>query len=308
MALLFYSLDDDPTAWRTELESRLPSLDFRVWPEIGDARAIDSALVWRPPAGMLRELPNLRVVLSLAAGVDALLADPSLPDVPLCRLIDPSLTRTMSEFVLLQVLKYHRRLDVFKAQQQVAQWRLELPRPPGGTGVGVMGLGELGSDAARTLAAHGFKVAGWSRRAKELPGIDCHAGAEGLGPFLAAADVLVCLLPLTAATRGILRRDLFARLPRGARLINVGRGSHLVEVDLLAALAEGAVGHASLDVFADEPLPEGHPFWHHPRIDVTPHAASYGLPESAADAVADNLRRLRQGLPFAHVVDRAQGY
>lgn len=308
MALLFCSMDDDPAAWRCQLERRLPGLDFRVWPDTGDPAAVDAALVWRPPPGMLRELPNLRVVLSLAAGVDALLADATLPDVPLCRLVDPSLMRTMSEFVLLQVLKYHRRLDLFRAQQAAHLWRLELPRPPAETGVGVMGLGELGADAASTLAAHGFKVAGWSRRPKAVPGVACHAGPEGLAAFLAASDILVCLLPLTGATRGILNADLFAQLPRGARLVNVGRGAHLVEADLLRALADGAVGHASLDVFLDEPLPQDHPFWAHPGIDVTPHAASYGMPESAAEAVAENLRRLGQGLPLLHVVDRAQGY
>lgn len=308
MALLFCSLDDDPDAWACELGARLPGLDFRVWPEIGDPAAIEAALVWRPPPGMLRGLPNLKAVLSLAAGVDALLADPTLPDLPLCRLVDPSLTRTMSEFVLLQVLKYHRRLDVFRAQQVAGIWQLELPRPPAETGVGVMGLGELGADAARTLAAHGFKVAGWSRTAKAVPGIACHAGPEALGAFLAAAEILVCLLPLTDATRGILDADLFAGLPRSARLINVGRGAHLNEADLLAALESGQVAHASLDVFAAEPLPADHPFWAHARIDVTPHAASYGLPASAAEAVADNLRRLGQGLPLRHVVDRARGY
>jgi glyoxylate/hydroxypyruvate reductase A len=308
MVLLFYSRDDDPSAWRRELERRLPGLEVRAWPEAGDPAAIDAALVWRPPPGLLRSLPNLKAVLSLAAGVDSLLADPSLPEVPLCRLVDPSLTRTMSEFVLLQVLKYHRALDRYARRQRVGFWRLELPSPPSSTRVGVMGLGELGGDAARVLVRHGFAVRGWSRSTRTIDGVACFAGETGLAPFLAETDILVCLLPLTETTRGILDDRLFERLPEGARLINVARGAHLVEADLLAALDRGHLAHASLDVFGEEPLPAGHPFWRHPRIDVTPHAASYGLPESAADAVAENLRRLDAGQPLLHVVERARGY
>jgi glyoxylate/hydroxypyruvate reductase A len=308
MALLFYSLDDDPEAWRRELLHRLPGLDYRVWPDMGDPAEIDAALVWKPPPGLLRGLPNLKAVLSLAAGVDAMLADPTLPDVPLCRLVDPSLTRTMSEFVLLQALKYHRQLDVYAAQQRSARWRLYLPPPPAATKVGVMGLGALGEDAARVLVAHGFAVRGWSRTEKALEGVECFSGAAGLPEFLAGTSILVCLLPLTGETEGILDGGLFAQLPRGARLVNVARGRHLVEQDLIEALDRGQLAHASLDVFRDEPLPPEHPFWRHPAIDVTPHAASYGLPESAAENVAENWRRLQAGRPLLIVVDRARGY
>lgn len=308
MALLFYSPDDDAVAWRREMLRRLPGLDFRIWPAVGDPAEIDLALVWRVPPGLLAGLPNLRVVLSLGAGVDAMLADPTLPDLPLCRLIDPSLTRAMSEFVLLQVLKYHRRLDVYAERQRQRVWRLDLPPPAARTTVGIMGLGVLGTAAAATLVGHGFTVRGWSRSTKEVPGVRCFSGPAGLAPFLAQTAILVCLLPLTAATRGILSAELLAGLPAQARLINVARGAHLVEADLLAALDRGRLAHASLDVFHDEPLPADHPFWDHPRIDVTPHAASYGQPESAADMVADNLRRLAAGRPLLHEVDRRTGY
>ena len=247
MALLFYSRDDDAVAWECQLKARLPGLDFRAWPDLGDLAAIDAALVWRPPPGLLASLPGLRCILSLAAGVDALLADPSLPDLPLCRLVDPSLTTTMSEFVLLQVLKYHRRLDVYAEHQRQRLWQLDLPPPAARTEVGIMGLGVLGTAAAATLVGHGFSVRGWSRSAKEVPGVRCFAGAEGLAPFLAQTAILVCLLPLTAATRGILSAGLLAGLPAGARLINVARGAHLVEADLLAALDAGRLAHASLD-------------------------------------------------------------
>ena len=308
MALLFHSPDEDAGAWRAALLRHLPDLDVRLWPEMGDATEIDTALVWRAPPGLLAGLPNLRLILSLGAGVDAMLADPTLPDLPLCRLVDPSLTRMMGEFVLTLVLKYHRQLDVFAAAQRERDWRFALPPLPAATSVGILGLGELGSHAARVLRDHGFAVSGWSRGRRDIEGVATYASAAGLSPFLARSSILVCLLPLTEETRGILDASLFARLPAGARLINVGRGAHLVEADLLEALARGQIAHASLDCFTTEPLPPEHPFWAHPRIDLTPHVASFADPASAAAGVADNIRRLRAGLPLRHLVDRAKGY
>ncbi|MFL5332410.1 MAG: 2-hydroxyacid dehydrogenase [Geminicoccaceae bacterium] len=308
MALLFHSPDEDAQAWCRALQRRAPGLDVRVWPEMGELADIDAALVWRPPAGLLGSLPNLRLILSLGAGVDAMLADPTLPDLPLCRLVDPSLTRMMGEFVLTLVLKYHRQLDVFAREQRRARWSFALPPQPGETAVGILGLGELGTHAAGLLRSMDFAVRGWSRASKEIDGVATFAGPEGLAGFLAGTAILVCLLPLTPATRGILDAGLFAGLPEGARLINLGRGAHLVEQDLLDALDRGDLAHASLDCFAEEPLPPGHPFWRHPRIDITPHVASFADPESAAEGVVDNLRRLEQGLPLRNLVDRARGY
>ena len=308
MALLFCSNEDDPVAWRAALLARLPDLDFRVWPATGAAEDIDAALVWLPPPGLLASLPRLRAVLSLGAGVDRMLADPTLPDVPLCRMVDPSMTTSMSEIALLHALRYHRDLDTYDHQQRGALWRFRLPKPPRATTVGVMGLGVLGTDAAATLARHGFTVRGWSRSPRTIAGVACHAGEAGLAPFLDRLDVLVCLLPLTAETEGILDARLFARLPAGARLVNLARGRHLVEQDLLDALATGRLAHATLDVFTTEPLPPDHVFWRHPRITVTPHAASYSLPETGADIVVENLRRLAAGAPLLHTVDRARGY
>jgi glyoxylate/hydroxypyruvate reductase A len=308
LALLFCSNEDDPVAWRAALLERLPGLDFRVWPDAGSTGEIDAALVWLPPPGLLASLPALRVVLSLGAGVDRMLADPTLPDVPLCRMVDPSMTTSMSEIALLHVLRYHRDLDTYERQQRGALWRFALPKPPRATTVGVMGLGVLGTDAAVTLARHGFAVRGWSRSPKTIAGVACHAGDAGLAPFLDRLDIMVCLLPLTAETEGILDARLFAHLPAGARLVNLARGRHLVEQDLLDALATGRLAHASLDVFTAEPLPRDHPFWRHPRITVTPHAASYSLPETGADIVVENLRRLAAGAPLLHTVDRARGY
>lgn len=308
MAVLFHSPEDDAEAWRDALRARLPGLEVRISPEFGEPTEIEAALVWRAPPGMLRAFPKLRLIQSLAAGVDGLLADPDLPDVPLCRLVDESMARGMSEFVLTLVLKYHRRLDHFAREQRAGRWSFALPEPPAATRVGIMGLGELGTHAAGVLVAQGFTVRGWSRSAKELPGCKTFAGAHGLAPFLAGSDILVCLLPLTDATRGILDARMFAGLPDSARLINVGRGAHLVEPDLLAALDGGRLAHASLDCFAEEPLPPGHPFWAHPLIDITPHIAAFADPDSAVDAVADNLRRLRDGRPLLHLVDRGRGY
>ena len=308
MALLFHSPDEDAQAWRQALLRHAPDLDVRLWPEIGDPAAIDAALVWRAPPGLLASLPNLRLILSLGAGIDAMLADPTLPDLPLCRLVDPSLTRMMGEFVLTLVLKYHRQLDVFARQQREGRWAFDLPPQPAETAVGILGLGELGSHAAHLLHGMGFAVRGWSRSAKAIEGVATFAGPEELTPFLAGTAILVCLLPLTPATRGIMDARLFAGLPRGARVINLGRGAQLVERDLLEALDSGHLAHASLDCFAEEPLPLGHPFWSHPRVDVTPHVASFSLPDSAAAGVVDNLRRFAEGRPLRNLVDRARGY
>ncbi len=308
MALLFYSRDDDARAWRDALLARLPDLDFRIWPETGDPAEITSALVWLPPPGLLQSLPNLEAIFSLAAGVDAMLAQPDLPDVPLCRLVDRSLTTTMSTFVLANILYYHRDLDRFAEQQAAARWRLILPQPAAARTVGVMGLGELGSATAAQVQAHGFGVRGWSRRAKRLDGIETFAGDAALGPFLEACDFLVCLLPLTPETSGILDARLFARLPEGAVLIHVGRGRQLVPADLIAALDRGHLRAALLDVTPVEPLPVDDPLWRHPGVRITPHAASYALPETASLTIAANIERLRQGRPLAAVVDRERGY
>lgn len=309
MTLLFVSDVDSASDWKRELGKHLPALELRVWPELGDPGAIEAALVWRPPRGLLRQLPNLRLIAALGAGVDHIFADPSLPPgVPIVRLVDPYMTTAMSEYVELQVLRLHRRDPVYLAQQRAAIWR---PWPQANAAertVGVLGLGVLGSDAALKLKVLGFDVAGWSRREKRVPGIACFHGADGLGALLARSEILVSLLPLTPATEGLLDARLFAGLPHGAALVNCGRGRHLVEADLLAALASGRLSAAVLDVFRDEPLPPEHPFWRHERILVTPHVAAATNASTAALAVAENLRRLRDGRPLRDEVDRSERY
>jgi glyoxylate/hydroxypyruvate reductase A len=309
MAVLFLAALDAAVAWRAELERLIPGIDLRVWPELGDPTAIEAALVWRSPPGLLASLPNLRLIVSLGAGVDGLVDDPLLPPgVPIVRLVDPYMTVAMSEYVQLQVLRLHRQDVTYLVQQRHGRWQ-PLPQPNAAERrVGVLGLGVLGGDAALKLRVLGFEVMGWSRTEKKLPGIRCFHGATGLDALLARSEILVCLLPLTPATSGILAAGPFSRLPRGAAIVNCARGGHLVEADLLAALDSGQLSAAVLDVFGDEPLPPEHPFWRHERIIVTPHVAAQTHAPTAALAVADTLRRLVASKPLLNRVDASQRY
>lgn len=308
MALMFLSPDDPAEQWRAELQARIPGLEVRIWPEVGDPAEIELALIWRPPPGELARFPNLRAILSLGAGIDGLLADSTLPDLPLARMVDPSLTRTMTEYVLLAVLRHHRELDRFERAQRAGEWAYAFPPQAAERRIGILGQGVLGQDAARCLAGHGFPVAGWSRTPKDLPGTQSFAGADQLQPFLARTDILVCLLPLTKDTAGILNASTFAALAAGAYVINVARGAHLIEADLIAALDSGHLAGATLDVFAEEPLPPENPLWRHPRVLITPHVASYSVPATGADGVVANIRRALAGEPLLHQVDRLRGY
>jgi glyoxylate/hydroxypyruvate reductase len=309
MALLFRSTVDSAARWRAQLTRLTSELEVRVWPELGDPAEIDYALVWRPEPGFLASLPNLKLILSLGAGVDHLLDDPQLPrHLPIVRLVDPHMTAAMSEYVVLQVLRLHRRDLDYRTQQEVGVWRELDQQNAVERRVGILGLGELGQDAAKKLTALGFDVAGWSRSEKDLAGIASYAGAAGLAPLLSRSEILVCLLPLTAETEGILNASTLALLPKGAALVNAARGAHLVEDDLLAALASGQVSAAVLDVFREEPLPADHPFWHHPRVVVTPHVAAFTNPATAAPIILDNIRRFEDGRPLLNRIDPARGY
>lgn len=311
MALLFSSKGDDPTRWRAELESRLPDLDFRVWPdEIGDPQDIEYALAWRPKPRALRAFLNLKAIFSLGAGVDHLFRDPDLPaGVPVVRLVDKALTRNMTEYVVHGVLNYHRGFHLYADLQRAGEWRtLPIPDPPDRKRVGIMGLGVLGATVARALLGLGFTVAGWSRTSKHIDGVESFVGDHGLAPFLGGSHILVCLLPLTPETEGIIDQRTLAALSPGAFVINVARGGHMVEEDLLAALETGHIAGATLDVFREEPLHQDHPFWRHPRVIVTPHIASQTDPRSAADQVVANIRRIRAGKPPTDIADPAQGY
>jgi glyoxylate/hydroxypyruvate reductase A len=309
VAILFLSETDPVDEWAAALARALPGEDVRTGPAGIDGASVEFAVAWRPPAGALAALPNLRAVFSLGAGVDHVLGDPGLPaNLPVVRLIDPDLTRQMTEWVVMNVLRHHRAMPDYAAQQAEGLWR-EIAVPPARERrVGIMGLGVLGGAAATALVSFGFALAAWVRSRRPWPLGELFAGQEGLGPFLARTDILVCLLPLTAETRGILDGRAFAALPPGAAVINAARGGHLVEADLIAALESGKLSAATLDVFADEPLPPPHPFWRHPRITVTPHVAAVTRPECAAREIAANIRRCRAGGPMRGTVDRRRGY
>lgn len=299
-----------------EVRATDPDLDVRIAPEVGNAGDIDSALVWQPPMGLLRTLPNLQLIVSVGAGVDALLADPTLPDVPLVRFVDADLTGRMAEYVALNVLYHHRRMSEFRELQARKVWKY-LPEPAAHeVRVGLMGLGVLGAAAAKALQAFGYALKGWSRTRKVLDGVDCLAGASQLEAFLAETDTLAVLLPLTSETRGILNRSLIAKLSSAGRspllpgpvLINAGRGGLQVDADIAAALDAGELYAASLDVFETEPLPAASPLWSHPRVVITPHNAAESAPAAIARYALRQRRAYKNGERLENVVNRLQGY
>jgi glyoxylate/hydroxypyruvate reductase A len=309
MALLFKSETDRASLWRDAFARLAPDLDFREWPEVGDPAEIEFALVWHPIKGDLKRYPNLKAIFSLGAGIEHIFSDPELPKhIPVVRMVDHGLTRGMTEYVLMHVLRFHRNVPALEAQKQAGVWNYIDYPPAWERRVGVMGLGVLGGDAARTIASFEFDTAGWSRRPKRIEGVECFHGGEGLGPFLQRTEILVNLLPLTDATQDIHNAKTFAQLPRGAWLINAARGRHLVEDDLIPALESGRLAGAALDVFREEPLPQGHPFWKHPKIWISPHVASVTQPSTAAKGVLEGIARFRAGLPLENVVDWSEGY
>lgn len=295
--------------WKEHMQSLLPDIECRLWDEPGDDSDIEYALVWKHPAGGLNRFPNLKCIVSMGAGIDHVLVDPELPkNIPIIRTTGDDLTQRMREYVCLHVLRHHRRLMEIEAAQKTRQWAQAVNPPANERGVGIMGLGRLGSDAAKALVAIGFKVSGWTRTPKSIAGVACYSGEDNLGSFLQQSEILVCLLPLTKSTHGILNKDLFSRLPKGACIINAARGEHLVDEDLLAAFDANLIDYATLDVFHQEPLPDTHPFWEHPRVLITPHVASLIDPVSGGKAIARNLRLFIEGQHVPDLVDLEQGY
>jgi glyoxylate/hydroxypyruvate reductase A len=293
-----------------------PALDIRIAPQLGRIEDIDTALVWQPPQGLLRTLPNLGMIVSVGAGVDSLLADPTLPDVPLVRFVDRDLTQRMAEYIVLNVLMHHRRMTEYGELQARREWKYLAEAPAHEVRVGIMGLGVLGSAAARALQPFGYRLRGWSSTRKTLDGIASFAGADELDRFLAETDILAVLLPLTPDTRGILNATLFARLSQRGRspllpgpvLINAGRGGLQRDADILAALETGTLYAASLDVFEEEPLPSHSPLWRHPRVVVTPHNAAESAPGAIAAYALGQIRAHGNGERLENLVDRARGY
>ena len=294
--------------WADVFRERAPHLDFRQWPDEGDRLRVRFLAAWEPPADLATRFPNLEVLFSSGAGVDQFDFSILPPELPVVRMIEPGIIQGMVEYVSHAVLGLHRDLPQYRRQQQQGLWKPLQVRAARERRVGVLGLGSLGQAVLRQLAGFGFDCAGWSRSRHAVDGVHCHAGDAELPAFLARTDILVCLLPLTEATRGMLDARLFAGLPHGACLVQVGRGPQLVEADLLAALASGQIADAVLDVTDPEPLPPQHAFWRHPQIELTPHIASMTQPSSAAEVVIDNLRRFEAGEPMLGLVDRSRGY
>jgi glyoxylate/hydroxypyruvate reductase A len=304
----------DPKGWETRFRALAPQHKIRVWPEqVGDPAEIDYACVWNPPEGLLAGYPNLKAIFSLGAGADDLLQDLRLPNVPIVRIVASDLTMRMNEYVLLQVLMCHRHQRLYDTQQRERLWRDHDQPAATEVSVGIMGLGELGSSAASLLHRIGFRVAGWSRTKKAFPGVETHFGPVGLESFLRRTEILVCLLPATPATRGILNLDLFRKLKyngalHGAYLINAGRGALQVDGDIVDALDEGTLAGAILDVFPTEPLPLASPLWTHPKVSITPHNAAASLPRGIVDYVLRQIDRCEYGVAFDHVINRELGY
>ncbi len=300
--------------WSGALRQVAPKMDVRVYPdEIGNRADIEYAACWRPAPGALKTFPNLKAIFSLGAGVDAILKDPELPDLPIARIVDPDMTMRMSEYVVQHVLMHHRQQRRLDELQRKAEWVWFPQWAASAVRVGVMGLGALGSDAARKLKMMGFQVAGWSRSQKSIPGVDCYSGKDGLDTFLARTDILVCLLPATAETRGIINKDLISKLAKdgplgGPVLINPGRGEHQVEADILAALDSGGLFAATLDVAQTEPLPKESPLWHHPKVTITPHLAADSDALTICRNIHTQIQRFEQGKPLENLVDRSKGY
>lgn len=313
MALLVAISGWSPDAWMARFRAAAPGMAVLDAREPFDPAAITHAAVWKPRPGLLAGLPNLRAIFNLGAGVDALLQDRTLPAVPLFRIINTDMTGRMSEWVALQVLHHFRQMPDYQADQRARLWRPRDQPAAHELRVGIMGMGVLGRDAARVLRAIGFEVAGWSRTRREEPGVRIFAGTGELPAFLARTDILVALLPLTDETRGILDRDLFRRLARDGALgapvlINAGRGGLQNEADILAALEDGTLRGASLDVFETEPLAPESPLWEHPRLVITPHVAADSTPEALVEGVFRDIAAFERGENLPNRVDRGMGY
>lgn len=307
--MLYLYTPDQPERYLRLLRNALPEESVAGWPQDVDAASVTHAAVWAPPEDFFARFPNLHTVFVMGAGVDKLLRRDDLPPhVQIVRLTDAGMARQMTEYCLLGVLRYQRHMDRYALQQRDRRWNPLETRLAGDVRVGILGMGELGRRVASDLARMGYRVTGWSRGPKAVEGIRCLDGTTGLRELLPQTDVLFCVLPATPETQHLLDAETLALLPDDAALINAGRGSLIDEAALLLRLDGGHLRFALLDVFAEEPLPQSHPFWTHPRVIITPHVAADTVPEEAARQIAANLRALAAGSPLTGVVDRQRGY
>ena len=307
MKILLVLPRDRIDAWRTALAAALPEATIAPWPEASPDP--DYALVWKPPHEMFARVRPRKAIFNIGAGANALLEVPGLPaDIPVIRLEDAGMALQMAEYVTLAVLRTYREADAYAAQQRRGHWQ---PRPriaKNAFGVGILGFGVLGQAVAAALAPFGFPLAGWSRERKAVPGVTSFSGRTELSAFLARSNLLICLLPVTPDTRGLLDRANLAKLPAGAHLVNIARGEIVVDEDLVALLDAGHLAGATLDVFHEEPLPSGHPFWHHPLITLTPHNSAVTLVDESIAQIVTKIRQLERGKRVTGVVDPARGY
>ncbi|MDX1633943.1 MAG: glyoxylate/hydroxypyruvate reductase A [Marinobacter sp.] len=309
MKILFVAGDPKPERWTQPLQALLPEAEIHVWDPQGPAVGADYAIVWQPPAELFERETGLKAVFNLGAGIDGLLKVPNLPrGIPVVRLEDAGMSVQMAEYVAHQLIEASRDMAVYRAQQRDNQWKIHRPIKRREWPVGIMGLGHIGKRVARLLTALDYPVSGWARSQHRIEDVTTYSGDAGFEEFLAGTRVLVNTLPLTEATRGILNHSTFARLQPEAMLINVGRGEHLVEADLLAALDEGLLTRASLDVFSREPLPDDHPFWQRKDITITPHISARTLRDATLEQITGKIRRLAAGEEISGIIDIDRGY
>lgn len=308
MALLYKADPVRGEQWKRLFAEHAPDIEWRAWPDIGDPKDIRYLAAWQAPDDLETLLPNLEVLFALSAGVDQLDLDRLPMSLPVVRLLDPGITQGMCEYASFAVLSLHRDMLRYRQQQITRCWQAHLLKPAAQRRVGVMGLGMQAKQILATLQTFGFALSGWARSEHRIAGVDCFAGDEQLPAFLGQCDIVICVLPLTEQTKGILNRQLFHHLPKGAALVNMGRGGHLIEEDLLEALASGQLSAAVLDVLQQEPAPPEHPFWQHPQILLTPHIAAMTQPESAFGVLLDNIRRHQRGESMLGQIDRQRRY
>lgn len=313
MDLLFCMPGYDTQPWLDAFKRALPEATIRVW-QPGDRAAADYATVWKPPADVLRARPGLKAVFNLGAGVDAILElirrepDALANSVPLIRLEDAGMAEQMVEYVLYAALRYMRRFDEYDRQRAASRWATLKASRPREFPIAVLGLGQLGAAVARALSNAGFPVRGWSRTARTLDGVATYAGDDAMSDCVKGAKMLVNLLPSTPSTRGLINKRVLGWLADGAYLVNIARGSHVVETDLIDAIARGKLAGAMLDVFIEEPLPANHAFWREPRITITPHISALTLLDESVEQIAGKIRAIERGEAVGGVVDRERGY
>lgn len=308
MSLLIIRQDGKTPQWMAAFTTLSPEIEVVDYHTKHNSAKVQMALLWKHPPGVLQNYPNLKGVASMGAGVDFIFQDPSCPlNIPITRVVDPALVTDMEEFITAQIYAHLKQLFVYKNLEAQGTWAQMPYLKKSQVIVGIMGLGVLGGATAKALAQQGFRVQGWAASKKEIPGVKTFESQE-LNSFLKTTQILVCLLPLTQETKGILCAKLFQQLPKGAFLIHVARGAHLVEKDLVQALDKNRLSGAAIDVFHQEPLPEKHPFWAHPKVHITPHIASISSPKSVVPQIAANYRALLAGQPLFNQVNRDLGY